>query len=175
MFNRVKQLIAALTARITADDMKFISQNLTVKEQELFGRMNLPDQRHALNVAYTALELAKKAQINVVTVLIKSALLHDIGKVKGDVSTVDKMITVIAHTLAPDWAEKWGRQGRGSKLANLRHAFYIYFHHAARSAILLQEIGTSPQITEIVVKHHQTPTADDPAELTILRQADNLH
>lgn len=175
MLNRINQVISALTAKITRQDECFVAEQLNVREQKLFWQMNLPDQRHALNVTHTALKLAQtKAGINL-TLLTKVSLLHDVGKVRGDVSTFDKIATVIAHKLFPGWAESWGKLGRGSKVANLRHAFYIYFHHASRSAVMLQQIGANPLVTEIVSKHHQAPAESDPPELVILRAADDMN
>jgi putative nucleotidyltransferase with HDIG domain len=175
MFNRIKQVFAALTATVTQQDRHFIDLYLDAKAQQLFWGMNLPDQRHVLNVAYTILQLAESHPTVNRTLLIRCALLHDVGKRKGDVSTFDKIITVIGHWLLPGWSKKWGRLGRGSKLSNLRHAFYIYYYHANRSATMLQEIGEGRQIVEIVAKHHKTPADSDPLELILLRKADNMH
>ena len=166
MLNRIKQVIAAITARIKPADRDFVTTNLSPAEQELFWQMNLPDQYHALNVAYTALKLAAgQAGVND-RLLMKSALLHDVGKVRGDVSTIDKIITVLAHAIAPDWARRWGRPGRGNKLNNVRHAFYSYFHHAAISAAMLERLGTSPDVIALVARHHEAPADDDPPELS---------
>jgi len=175
MFNRVKQVIAALTASLTPEDKVFVSHNLNTAEQKLFWGMNLPDQRHAINVAQTALQLAQHQQKIDINLLVKCALLHDVGKIKGDVSTIDKIITVMGYALSPRWAKQWGRLGRGSKLTNIRHAFYIYFNHAKRSAAMLSDIGTAPQIIKIVAKHHKAPADCDPLELVLLRKSDDLH
>jgi putative nucleotidyltransferase with HDIG domain len=175
MLQRVRQFIAAVTARIGAADRSFVAEYLSRQEERLFWRMNLPDQRHALNVAYTALTLSEgKRGINRV-VLLKSALLHDVGKVKGDISIVDKIITVLADTMVPAWGERWGRYGKGGRLDNLRHAFYIYFHHPERSAAMLREIGVQAEIIAVIARHHKAPAEDDPPELMILRKADNRH
>lgn len=175
MITRVRQVVSAFTARISQADKDFVAAHLNPPEQALFWGMNLPDQRHALNVAYTAGRLAGGNDRIDCRLLTKCALLHDVGKVYGDVSTADKIITVIAHRLAPHWAKRWGRPGRGNKLQNLRHAFYVYFHHPARSAALLQQAGTAAAIADIVAKHHTAPAKDDPPELEILRQADQQH
>lgn len=175
MIHRVKQVIAALTANITADDRLFVKSYLSTAEQALFWGMNRPDQRHVLNVAYTALQLAKKQDGIDVNLLVRCALLHDIGKIKGDVSTMDKIMTVVGHRLAPKRAKQWGRLGKGSPLRNIRHAFYIYYNHAQRSGAMLKAIGACPKIIHIVAKHHKTPAEDDPLELMLLRKADDLH
>lgn len=175
MLTRVRQVFCAFKARISQADRAFVERSLQPPEQALFWGMNLPDQRHALNVAYTARQMADGMTGVDRRLLTKCALLHDVGKVYGDVSTADKILTVIAHRLAPRWAKQWGRAGRGSILQNLRHAFYVYFHHPARSAALLQQAGTDPSVAAIVAKHHAAPAQDDPPELAILRQADHQH
>ena len=175
MLKRVKQVVAALTANITPEDRDFVNQYLNTREQTLVWGMNLPDQRHVLNVAYTALQLAKEYDHIDQQLLVRCALLHDVGKVKGDVSTIDKIVTVVGHKLSPQWAKKWGRLGRGNKVANLRHAFYIYFHHAQRSATMLQKIDVMPAVVNIVSQHHSAPADHDPLELVILRKSDDLH
>ena len=176
MFNRIKQVFSALTAKIDDYDRNYLNTWLNPKEVGLFLQMNLPDQRHSLNVAYQASEMAKTWPSNLnINVLIKCALLHDVGKVQGDVSTIDKIITVVANSIAPAWSASWGRFGRGSKLDNVRHAFYTYFHHAEQSSSMLQGIGTEQLVYEIVAQHHKAPTENDPSELTILRAADDLN
>jgi putative nucleotidyltransferase with HDIG domain len=175
MLNRFKQVAAALTARVTAADHDFIRENLRAEERSLFYGMNLPDQRHALNVTYSALALARDKPGVDLGLLVKSALLHDVGKVRGDVSTLDKILTVIAHKLMPDWARRWGKYGRGTRLANFRHAVHIYFHHPERSAELLASVGAAQEVIGVVRRHHEAPQDDEPVELTILRQADDLH
>lgn len=175
MLIRVKQFVAALTAKVTAADRNFIRKNLRAEEQSLFYGMNVPDQRHALSVAQTALQLAVDREDINRELLVKCALLHDIGKLRGDVSTWDKIVSVIAHNLAPRRAKSWGKYGRGGKLANLRHAFYTYYHHPERGAQLLATIGEDCSVVDIIRRHHEAPGSGEPAELDILRQADNLH
>jgi len=58
VWRRIKQVLAALTAKVTAVDRTFAAENLNHAEQDLFFAMNPPDQYHALQVAYTAGRLA---------------------------------------------------------------------------------------------------------------------
>jgi len=175
MFQRVKQVLSALTAQITPADLMFVREYLTTDEQVLFWGMNMPDQYHSLQVAYTALQLTAHAMNLDHHLLVKCALLHDVGKIKGDISTVDKIITVLAYHVWPQWAKEWGRLGRGNLVMNVRHAFYIYFHHAQRSATLLMGANTEIQVVDIVGKHHKAPEENDPLELVILRRSDDLN
>lgn len=174
MLKRVNQVISALTARIEDADRDFIDRHLTKREQNLFWAMSVPDQRHALNVAYTAIRLSRERRGVDLEKLTKCCLLHDAGRVRGDVGIIDKIVAVIAHKAAPRWAESWGRPGKGSWARNLRHAFYVYDHHAERSRQKLLAIGLVG-LGEIVSRHHKAPAEDDPPELTILRQADDLN
>ncbi|SDF31277.1 HDOD domain-containing protein [Sporomusa acidovorans] len=175
MNKRVKQVVAALTAKVNRPDRRFVEKHLNEAQAAFFWRMNLPDQRHALNVAYTARKLATVQETINQELLIKCALLHDVGKIKGDVSTADKIITVILDKFVPAWAKSWGRMGRGGKIDNLRHAVYIYYNHAARGAAMLKAAGLPEQLIEIVARHHEAPAEGEPPELTLLRIADNLN
>lgn len=172
MLKRIKQVISALTAKLHAADIDFIEKHLDQREQALFRAMNLPDQRHSLNVAYTSIFLAKEIADVDERKLIKASLLHDVGKIYGDVSTFDKIVTVIAYKFAPIWSEKWAKLGKGNKLDNLRHAFYIYLNHAERSKEKLIAIGLN-ELADIVSKHHKAPASDDQLELILLRRADD--
>jgi putative nucleotidyltransferase with HDIG domain len=175
MWHRVKQFFAALTAEVTAADREFADAWLNAAERALFYAMNLPDQYHALQVARTARRLAAgRADVDL-ELLVRCALLHDVGKVKGDVSTFDKTAAVLANRFAPEKAEGWGRPGRGGRIANLRHALHVYFHHPERGAALVAAAGGDERLTDIIGRHHRPPAAGDPPELTILREADELH
>lgn len=175
MWRRVKQVVAALAASVSAADRAFVAATLSPAERDLFFAMNLPDQYHALQVAYTARSMAAGRGDVDRGLLLKCALLHDVGKIKGDVSTFDKAAAVVAHRLAPGLAESWGRPGRGGKVDNLRHALHVYFHHPERSVALLAAIGADERLTAIVARHHQPPLAGEPPELALLRAADERH
>jgi len=176
MYNvRIKQFIAAVTAEIVPADQIFIDKWLSGPEQKLFWAMSLPDQCHSLHVAYTAIKLANQAEFLVnQDKLIRCALLHDVGKTSGDMSTIDKVLSVLAYKIFPDFVKKWGRYGKGSSLDNLRHAFYIYLYHAERSRDQLLSLGLI-ELAEIVAEHHKAPTENDPPELLLLRKADDLN
>ena len=175
MWNRIKQVWSALTARLTPADRAFVAAHLNAREQALFWGMALPDQRHSLNVAYTALDLAAGRPAVDQPLLVRCALLHDVGKRRGDVSTLDKILTVAVYGLWPRGAAKIAAPGRGGRVQHIRHAFYLYRHHAAYSAALVRQAGTAPPAAEIINRHHAAPTPGEPPELTLLRQADGAN
>jgi putative nucleotidyltransferase with HDIG domain len=175
VFKRAKQVWAALTARITADDQLYVAEYLNSREQGLFWQMDLPEQYHALRVAQTAMELAEAYPAVDRELLRKAALLHDIGKMRGDISTADKIVTVLVHRFTPRMGRIIARPGKGNKIANLRHAFYIYGHHARRGAKSAANAGVEPAVVELIRRHHQKSAHTDSVELKLLRKADNRH
>ena len=173
--NRIKQVLQALTAQIETADYLFLEKWLAPDEKELFFAMSLPEQRHALNVAYSARRLSWRiANVNQ-ELLLRSALLHDVGKIYGDMSIFDKIIAVLADAFVPQKARSWARFGREEGwLQNVRHALYIYFSHAELGRDKLLALGLT-EIAAIVAQHHKAPAENDPPELLLLRKADELN
>ena len=54
MIKRIRQFWRAIKAKLTVEDKVFIDKYLNDEEQKLFFAMRVYDQRHVLNVAYTA-------------------------------------------------------------------------------------------------------------------------
>lgn len=175
MLKRVKQVWAALVARLTPADELYIAEHLNSREQQLFWQMALVDQFHALQVARTAMDFADRTPGVDRELLRKAALLHDVGKIRGDISTMDKIITVLVHAVSPRAGRIIARPGKGNKIANLRHAFYIYGHHARRGAKLAANAGVETSVVTWIRRHHQKLTPDDPPELRLLQESDSKH
>lgn len=167
---RVRQFYAAVTARIAPEDRAFVAAHLTSSEAALFWRMGVPEQRHALSVARTALCLAKDASVRR-ALLLRCALLHDVGKERGDLPVWLKVLTVLLDGGAPRFARRWAQAYGCGPLARVRRGLYVYYHHAARGREALRALGLD-EIAEIVGRHHEAPAKDDPPELRILREAD---
>ena len=162
---RVKQFYRAVNAKLTADDNIYISTHLSPKEQKLFFAMDVVDQYHCLHVAYTlerfVIEDAQRVDREF---LIRCALLHDIGRVKGDMPLFGKVFVVLITACFPSFANSL--EIKGNRL------LYIYRHHAEIGAKKLQDIGLYKE-AKIIAKHHLKPSVDDPSELRLLRIADD--
>jgi len=175
VFKRARQVWAALVARITPADELYIAEHLNSREQQLFWQMALVDQFHALQVTKSAMDLADRYPEVDRELLRKAALLHDVGKMRGDISTLDKIITILVHAVSPRAGRIIARSGKGGKIANLRHAFYIYGHHARRGARLAANAGLEAPVVDWIRRHHQKLTADDTLEFRLLQEADSKH
>ena len=161
---RVRQFFQALGAKLTLEDGRYISTHLTAAEQKLFFAMDVEDQCHSLRTAYAIERFAIEDKAGVDReFLIRCALLHDVGRVKGDMSILGKVAAVLASDYFPGVGAMLER--RGSRL------MYVYKHHAELSGKKLQEIGLFKE-AKIVVRHHSPPSPNDPKELKLLRLAD---
>ena len=171
LYRRIHQFYTAVRATVRPEDQKFLKKYLSEEEQLLFAEMGLPEQRHCLDVAYTAIELAAgEAEIDK-GLLLRCALLHDIGKKKGDVPLCYKVLTVLADQFFSEKSRRLARQSVAGDPHDFRHALYIYYCHGelGREKLLTMHL---PELAEIVGKHHKAPTEKDPLELLLLRQAD---
>ena len=165
VFKRIKQFFRALTAKISADDGIYISTHLDKEQQKLFFAMSLADQCHSLRVAYAIERFVIEDKQNIDReFLIRCALLHDVGRVKGDMSILGKVFAVLITEIFPKFADKLERGG--NKL------LYIYKRHAQIGGRKLQKLGLYKE-AKIISKHHSPPEPNDPKELKLLRLADD--
>lgn len=175
MRKRVKQFLRALGARITPADRLFIDEYLSFGEQKLFYGMSVQDQYHCRRVARDIISLAGDRRDIETRFLIRCALLHDVGRRWGDVSTWDKIAAVLLHYFLPGQTRRWARTGRGSRLDNLRHALHVSACHPQRGVALLRQLGVEAELLRIIGAHHKPPSKKDPPALVLLRQADDLN
>lgn len=175
---RVIQFWRAINAHLSGSDFDFINIYLNKKEQNLFFAMRLYDQRHVLNVAYTARRLAQKNSANInEKLLMKVCLLHDVGRTAEDIFLFDKVFAVLLDKYLPKTAHKLAKYNNSRNRSfwkKRRHALFIYYHHAAIGAEKLQKIKLY-DIAEIIKYHHAPPKYGDCRELIILRKADSLN
>ncbi|WP_298594233.1 HD domain-containing protein [uncultured Mitsuokella sp.] len=138
----------------------------------MFYAMHRSDQVHAINVARTALEIAKEypREVNR-TLLLRVALLHDVGRRKGDLDIWGKVFAVLAMKFFPCIAEHLMQARKGTILYRFGHALYVSKCHAAIGAGQLREMRLLTEAS-IVARHHLPPDDHDAAELIILRMAD---
>ncbi len=167
---RVLQFVRAIFARVSTEDMALVEQYLPSELHPLFFALSVPDQCHALRTARNAMALAGSLGTVDRLLLTRCALLHDVGRKKGDLGTFWKSFAVLFAAICSDLSRAYGDGNDGGVLARKMR---VYFHHAEIGAELLESVGFARE-AEIVRKHHEAPAENDPPELRILRRADEM-
>lgn len=180
MYRRVKQFFVALTAKMRTADHLVVKQNLSPMEAEAFYRMDINSQKHSVNVTLTCIRLAKTVPDVNNRRLLRAALLHDVGKIAGDMGTIDRVLIVLVNRLAPGIAARLVKKGMcwartGDLLGGICHAFYINRHHAELGKQTAEALGVDSETVALIAAHHQPPADGEPVELTLLREADGLN
>lgn len=174
---RIRQFFRAIFAHLDEADHCYVAKWLPEAElQRLFYAMALPDQYHALHTAYTAEQLmAHRATEGkpgaAKRLLLRCALLHDVGRTRGTLGTMGKTAAVLLHGCFPRWAKTRGESPSGSRLSAM---LYVYFHHPEIGAAALRRLGYEAEAA-VVARHHAPPAAGESAELDLLRRADALN
>ncbi|HHV63947.1 MAG TPA: hypothetical protein GXX46_02560 [Peptococcaceae bacterium] len=170
MFYRMKQLYHTLFAKVEPSEYAWLEKKLAPAEFALFTKQPLPEQRHALDVAFEINN--KKKEIiqtygqNIYENLILAALLHDCGKSLIRLHLWQRVFIVIAGCLPQSWR---------NKIIEQRNLFgktlLIYKRHPAWGKRLAARIGVNKEVQSLIQNHH-SPT--NPVE-QILYQTDNRH
>ena len=110
-------------------------------EQELWARMTGPDRRHAVGVARAVAAAVDGAQ----RWMLAAALLHDVGKVDSQLSTVARVPATLAGMVARERIVAGdGRLAR-------------YLRHDAIGGDLLERAGADPRTAAWAREHHLPP------------------
>lgn len=160
--------------RLSKHDRELISKYLDEPGKFLFYQMSLPDQRHSIAVAKEILAAAGFQKEVDLTILMQSALLHDIGKVSGEFNLVNRIVAGIVSRISPGLLAKCGDPERRG-LLRIRYGFYVETVHPSRGAHMAKIFGINPKVVELIAKHHDPPTESNSLELDWLQYADNKH
>lgn len=174
--SKIKAIARALSRKNINDrDIEFIREYLNKQEQVLFYRMQLIDQKHSLAVAYTVKDMVgRRSRINLEKT-IKTALLHDCGKIMVKLSISDRIKQTIFFNFFKFFADYLAERGKNAPGNSLRKKLYAYKYHSQYGADLVRDIKTEENIAYLIEHHHDETTINEPIELTILREADNLN
>ena len=147
---RVKQFYINVTDKMTDKDYYYVKKILTSKELELFMKLSKSEQKHCVRIAKD-IEFTidnKKTDnefiISNKNLLVKSALLHDIGKSTKRLNVIDKSIIVILNKLT------------NGRLKNIKKSKKIqcYYNHSIYGYDILKNIIDNEIILDIVKNHH---------------------
>ena len=171
MSYRVSQLWWNITAEPLPEPLRQeIKISLNPAQRELFYRFQANEQWHAYRV-YNYLQEADQSQPD----LLAAALLHDVGKTEGQLSTWDRVLVVAAERLMPGKAKSWGQ----GELRSWKRPFVVRLKHAQWGAELAQSAGSSA-LTVDLIGRHQDPLPQDSKSiedelLCLLQWADDLN
>lgn len=148
---RVKQFYINATDSMISKDYEYVKIHLNNEEYDLFKKILKSEQKHSVRIAkeieYT-IENNLVDDVDIIqskNLLIKTALLHDVGKSKQKVNIIEKSIIVILNKLTK------------GNLKNLKKSKKVqcYYNHSEYSYILLKDIIKDDLILSIIRNHHK--------------------
>ena len=139
---RVKQFYVNVTDKMTEKDYDYANEILNKKELELFMKLSKSEQKHSIRIDNN--ETDYKEILKNRNLLMKSALLHDIGKITKRLNVIDKSIIVILNKLTK------------GKLKSIKKSKKIqcYYNHSSYGYEILKDIIDDTVILDIVKNHH---------------------
>lgn len=161
MFYRMQQFMKTITASMTENEKRWVKDYLTQREQALFFRLKVYEQKHALCVAKLLGEWTNESRE-----MIRLGLLHDIGKILYPLNPIEKSLMVILHKVTA---------GKIKSLSQIKMV-KCYYEHPILGYELLSREGVYEQVfLECIKGHHERICPDKvPYELSLLQKADNL-
>lgn len=162
IFYRVKQFYWALTSDINEQDIKFIKNILNIEELKLFSRLSINEQKHCVKVAYDVKCICNNKQgIIDEKLLLKAALLHDIGKIHKKLNLIDKSIIVLLDKISK------GRLRKFSKKSKIN----VYYNHGKIGVDILKRFEYNKKLFYLIENHHNN-VENNTLELKILNYCD---
>jgi putative nucleotidyltransferase with HDIG domain len=134
---RVGQVRSAHTASMSIADLAEVRAHLDPQLTELFLRMAVRDQVHALRVLHR-LDGAEP-------LLQQAALLHDIGKSEAPLGTIGRSLMVLAGAI--------GARGLLMRVPGIGPRVRRYLDHPRIGADLLRHAGADAPLVQIVAEH----------------------
>lgn len=155
--------------RLNQNDQAFVESYLNDAGQFLFKQMSTVDQRHAVRVARFIIQEASFRRGVDLERLVQAALLHDAGKVRGEIGWFCRLLVGIIRRMLPGSRHKWAKRDKSSRL---RYALYVDVNHASRGAYMAESLGLDPEVASLIKRHHDENPGDNDPELSLLKTAD---
>ncbi|MGL6108219.1 HDIG domain-containing metalloprotein [Romboutsia sp.] len=147
---RVKQFYINATDRMNKEDYRYVKSILNEEEFILFDKLLKSEKKHCVrnakeieniidNNITQEVEIIKNRDL-----LIKVALLHDIGKIRKKINIIDKSIIVILNKVTK------GRLKDFEKSKKVQ----CYYNHSEYSYEILKNINNNQLFLNIIKNHH---------------------
>jgi len=148
---RVKQFYINATDLMKNEDYDYVKRKLNNEEYKLFNKILKSEQKHSVRIAKEIEFIIDNNLIDDIDIiesknlLVKAALLHDIGKSKQKVNIIEKSIIVILNKLT---------RGRLKEIKKSKK-IQCYYNHSEYSYNLLKDIIEEDLILSIIKEHHK--------------------
>lgn len=153
---RVKQFYINVTDIMKKEDYEYVKSILNKEEYDYFIKLLKSEQKHSVR---NAKDIEYAIDNNLVKnpeivkhrdILVKTALVHDIGKIRKRLNVFDKSIIVILNKLTK------------GKLRNVEKSKKVqcYYNHSQYSYEILKEMNEDKLLLEIVKNHHNENNMD---------------
>jgi hypothetical protein len=159
MLYRVKQFLWGITAKLNDEDKEFINNYLNEYERKLFFSLPVYEQVHSLRVAKGVLKESKDKGLYDV-LIVKAALLHDIGKINSGLNLITKSIIVILDKLT---------SGRLKKLTGIT-PINVYYNHPE---IAMSYLEDEDKNIKYLIRNHHNYSLNSDKRLKILQEIDS--
>jgi len=156
---RVRQFLAALTARVSRADLAEADSHLPPQARALFRRMPRDGQAHALRVLRDL-----KGTGHDHPSLLAAALLHDAGKSAARVTPLTRSIFVVVKRITPAWLGRLPDGGWRAPLVALRD-------HQLIGAEWARAAGCDEMTVSLIARHQERPDEASDGEVDRLLRA----
>jgi putative nucleotidyltransferase with HDIG domain len=150
---RLAQGLRALRERPTPESDRLVSRLLDGEGMALFTALSPRDQFHSARTASILMASGVEDPV-----LLKAALLHDVGK--GRQVLWQRAVYVLLSACAPRLLRRLACAGGG-----WRGALDRSLRHASLGAEAARHAGYPTRIVELIAHHHDTPSGTDLAAL----------
>ncbi len=159
---RVKQFYWSMTSKIDEEDRKLINKHLNQEEKELFDCLSTFEQKHSVNVARDVIKaLSQSSDEN--NMMIRAALLHDVGKTFKKLNPIEKSIMVMLDSISK------GRLRRYKSIKKID----VYYNHGDKGYNILKTVGGYDERFLYLVKNHHGNFIVGDKELDMLIACDS--
>lgn len=162
MLYRVKQFFKALFAKVTIDDKCFVNNYLSKDESKLFYSLPIYEQAHCIRVARDVLYNCNNRRMSSEKrrVIVRAALLHDIGKLAGGLNIVTKSLMVLLDKSIPGLIRRFSRL----KMVD------TYYNHPEKAFLFIKD---EKDYFSFLIKNHHNYSMSRDEGLILLHEADS--